>query len=229
MKAVTVTLALASLAPLTGCQLWDLATQDRPNTVQKEAIGDIFAHVGTVGSVVGDPDAADDEDLRDSFEIAPYVLLIAPDTTVATARRAGGRPLAATSDPGCIIAGESEITFDCLVPWDGDVCTVTGTGRAEGMHYTAVVGASGPPCGMTDLTADFTLTGTSGTGTVTVDAAEADELHIELMLNEITFCEDGLPSGGTLVADGMGTFQNQPFDGTVEVEFGPQCGLALLK
>lgn len=221
---------VCSVFTLSGCELYDLVSKDQPNKVQKQAIGDIIAHAIQVGAVLDDPAAADDGDLRDLFQVTPYIDLIAPDTA-GTEVGASARVIAAaaTSDPDCIVLGESSMTMDCQVPWDGAMCQVTGTGSRTGSAYTGAFHTSGTTCGTLDVTVELTLEGTtSASGTLQLAGQGAEPFDLSLSLDAVTFCPDGLPNGGSLIVDGTGTVGGRAFDDSVQVDFGPDCGLALL-
>ncbi len=229
---VVVPALAATLALTAGCELLELATAERPTNQQAEAIGDIFGHVATIGDVIGDPANASDDDVLALFDVAPYVQLVAPsDAAARVAARVVSR--AGLTDDGCVVVEGDTATFDCAVPAVAGAdcaaapeqcCQVTGGGSKSGDTYQGSMDVTGAPCGDVSLAAEFTLSDTSGSGTVSVDGGEANPFTVDLILDGITLCPNGAPGGGTLSVTATGDFDGQTVKDTVTIEFRQESG-----
>lgn len=257
MNIAPTLIIAASLSAQAGCGLLDLATSDRPNGAQREAIGDIFNHLADIGAVIDDPEGASDARLQATFTSDAYARLVAPDEFAATAA-ATAREIeaAALTDAGCVEIGEGSATWDCDVPVvaaadcaanPADCCNVAGGGSESGGSYAGAATLAGARCGAIDLDARFTLEPPAGTVEVSGTAASGDAIAgsgdytVDMELSVERLCSDRpLPAEGEMTVTAAGTMnalvngvpRTVSFDGSVTVEFveeAGECGIALLK
>ena len=225
---------IALVGSVSGCELIDLARADRPSGPQRQAIGEIFGHLGGVANVLGDPGGAQDSDYANVFSVAPYIKLLAPDN-FATASSSGALSRA-PADPNCVTSEGNRIGFDCAINVQGNECRVVGSGVEQPAYtYTGEATLEGEQCGPTTVTAAFTLDieAKVADGTLGFVGNVDGEIELDATLSDITFCDNGLPNGGSLTVEGQGVFRGKPFGpAMVTVEFSEvngECGVSTLR
>jgi hypothetical protein len=234
-----VTCALLGVL-LSGCSLLETATSDRPNTTQRNAMGDIFGSIGAFIGAVNDPAAVDDGDLADIHATEPYRALLDPNNegVAASARRAPGRSLVT---PGCAAAADGVATWDCDFSAEvGGVttdCHATGSGQDNGDGTYSGESLQTCPGLMVNVTATnlmFDEVAGAGGGRLFVElGTDALAGWADVTLTSVTFCTEEAtpaPNGGTMEVDGQGALDNLPFDPiTLEFKGDPECGIVLIQ
>lgn len=220
-----ISLAFA-FASLTGCEWYEEATADRPNSTQRDAIADTFSSTASFVTVVGDPDSASTGDMVDMHSLDPYRNLLDPDGAVAARKAPTSAP------PGCIEVDEDEETaqWDCYV--DNQTCVVAGSGvRNSDGSYS---GESELSCAGADVVFSVVAENVrldeelgTGSGELTIGRTSAtDSESYKVTYTDLSFCLDQsppLPNGGTLKVEGVeGDYAGESI--TLEFDDSPACG-----
>lgn len=111
---------------LTGCDLIEAATAEKPNNTQQQAIGDFFGQVGTVAAVLDDPASTSNSDLVTAMSFDHFGRMVTgtANKPALPLRLAKPGPL-----PGCVLSSGNDRTFSAcdVVLDDGRACAVNGT------------------------------------------------------------------------------------------------------
>jgi hypothetical protein len=234
MSKFWLALPCVSFLALTGCEELDELTADRPTTTQREGIAGVLAHYGAVGTVVGDPAAASDDDMADMFAVEAYFQLLDPMGTmpIVEAMQKAGK-----FDPACVAVDGDAATWDCDISFRSRACHVNGSGSelGEGTYEgEATLSGDVAPCSYgISVEGNFTLVtegpNASANGTLSINQGGTTPFGFNAELQNLTFCDNQLPNGGKIKVTGTGAAAALPFS-PITIKFtGTVCGDAIIE